>query len=80
MSSGELEISYISKSSPFESLTGALLSVVTGFDEVYPTAVSSPQQITVWAPDEVSNTPHVESVECSITTCLAVSPDGTEIV
>jgi hypothetical protein len=42
-------------------------------------AYSTPQQIIDEAPAESSKTPHVESVECSITICLAVNPEGTEI-
>ena len=41
--------------------------------------VSSPQQITDNSPFVSSKTPHVESVECSITICIALSPFGTEV-
>ena len=65
---------------PFPSSTGESAKVVTELEAEYPTAVSSPQQITDDAPALSSNTPHVESVECSITICFAVNPEGTEIV
>ena len=54
--------------------------MVIGLEAEYPTVVSSPQQITDEAPAASSKTPHVESVECSITICFAVNPEGTEIV
>ena len=67
-------------SSPLLFSTGESASVVTGLEAEYPTAVSSPQQITDEVPVESSKIPHVESVECSITICFAVNPEGTEIV
>ena len=66
-------------SSPLLFSTGESASVVTGLEAEYPTAVSSPQQITDEVPDESMKTPHVESVECSITICFAVNPEGTEM-
>ena len=65
---------------PLPSSAGELARVVTGLEAEYPTAVSSPQQITDEVPPESKKTPHVESVECSITICFAVNPEGTEIV
>ena len=80
ISYGESESSEGRISSPLLSSTGAFERVVTAPDVEYPTAVWSPQQITDEAPAASSKIPHVELVECSITICFAVNPEGTDIV